>query len=85
MDWIDALVAAGTTGLIVVVLVVTFWACAIVAFFSVAINTSRIRKDVAAMREIAEAEFQLSAEDADAALATNANDPGLNPNAPRSF
>lgn len=82
MDWLDALMTTGAIGLIVLVATITFWVCAIVAFFSIAINASRIRRDVEAMRDMAEVEFHARATTAQAPAAHSRYAPPHGPAAP---
>ncbi|SEJ51722.1 hypothetical protein [Demequina mangrovi] len=84
MNGTDIFAITGTTGVVVAVMSVTFWLCAIIAFFSIAINASRIRKDVEAMRDIAEVEFTLRADAAKAKVAGNASEPQRQQPAPRN-
>ncbi|WP_062516804.1 hypothetical protein [Demequina gelatinilytica] len=69
MKWTETLAAAGAVGLVVIALILGFGISVIVAFFAIAINASRIRKGVEALRDIAEVEFKLRADAARAARA----------------
>lgn len=53
MDFVNFLATSTVIGFVVAVLAVTVWITAIVAFFSMATNISRLRRDVETLQDIA--------------------------------
>ena len=73
MDFVDFLATSTVIGLVVAVLVVTLWIAAIVAFFSMATNISRLRRDVEILQDIAIVQHQWLEQERNARVARDQN------------